>query len=245
MHKRRNYRSWVKDDELVRFEVVEKETDLFILAKRNLRKKALRACLKHRSSLERYISQHPEFLNSLKSLQVEAGAPYIVREMARAGEKASTGPMAAVAGAIAECVGRELLPFSSEVIVENSGDIFLKVLKKRLVGIYAGDSPLSGRIAIEILPSETPLGVCTSSGKVGHSLSFGQAEAVIVLSPSAALADAAATAIGNEVKEEADLSRGLEFAQRIPGVKGAVIIKDERMGIWGEVRTKPAVASKC
>ncbi len=241
MYELRTYRCWVKDDDLIRFEVVVKETDLFIRAEKNLRKKALRACLKHRSRLEKYISQHPEFLNSLQPVRVKAEAPYIVKEMAQAGEEALTGPMAAVAGAIADCVGQELLPFSSEVIVENGGDIFLKVSKKRLVGIYAGDSPLSGRIALEVEPQETPLGVCTSSGTVGPSLSFGRTDAVVVLSKSTALADAAATAIGNLVREEADISRGLELAQRIPGLQGTVIIKGGEMGLWGKVRVKPVV----
>jgi len=239
MYELRTYRSWVRDDDLVCFEVVVKETDLFIRAEKNLRRKALRAILKHRSSLEKYIKQHPEFLNSLEPIEVGEEAPYIVKEMAKAGERASTGPMAAVAGAIAECVGRELLPFSSEIIVENGGDIFLKLSKRRLIGVYAGSSPLSGRVALEIEPNETPLGVCTSSGTVGPSLSFGQADAVVVLSDSAALADAAATAIGNQVKRESDIPRGLEFARGIPGVRGVVIIKGREMGIWGKVRIKP------
>ncbi len=243
MYELRTYRTWVRDEDLVCFEVVVKETDLFIRAEKNLRRKALRAILKHRSSLEKYIERHPEFLRTLKPIKVDAEAPYIVREMAQAGERASTGPMAAVAGAIAECVGRELFPFSSEIIVENGGDIFMKLEKRRLVGIYAGDSPLSGRIALEIEPNETPLGVCTSSGTVGPSLSFGRADAVVVLSHSAALADAAATAIGNQIKGEGDIPRGLELARDIPGVRGVVIIKGQEMGLWGKVNIRPATAT--
>ncbi len=128
--------------------------------------------------------------------------------MAAAAQTAGVGPMAAVAGAIAECVGRELLEFSPEVIVENGGDIFLKVSHRRTVGIFAGDSPLTGRIGIQIEARDTPLGVCTSSGTVGHSLSFGRADAVVVLAPAAALADAAATAIGNRVSRKEGHRRG-------------------------------------
>jgi hypothetical protein len=163
----------------------------------------------------------------------------MVREMAEAAERAGVGPMAAVAGAIAEGTGRELMKFSAEVIVENGGDIFLKVLKRRLVGVYAGKSPFTGKIALEIQPEETPLGICTSSGTVGHSLSFGSADAVIVLSPSTALADAAATAIGNLIREASDIPKGIEFAQGIEGLKGVVIIKEDKMGVWGEVRICP------
>jgi ApbE superfamily uncharacterized protein (UPF0280 family) len=148
--------------------------------------------------------------------------------------------MAAVAGAIAEGVGRELLPYSDEVIVENGGDIFLKTSKERFIGVYAGGSKFTKKIAFSILPEETPLGVCTSSGTVGHSLSFGYADAVIVFSPSTSLADAAATAIGNRVRIAEDIPEALEFAQGIKGLKGVAIIKGDNMGLWGQIRLATA-----
>ncbi len=235
----RTYRQWVHDKDLVSFTVMVKETDLLIRARKDLRRKALRSVLKHRDSLERFIATHPEFLLALMPLPVDDGAPTIVREMAEAAGKVSVGPMASVAGAIAEAVGRDLLPFSPEVIVENGGDIFMKITSRRLVGIYAGDSPLSQRIALEILPEETPLGVCTSSGTVGHSLSFGRADAVTVLSPSAALADAAATAAGNLISDSGDIEKGIAFLQGIAGLKGAAIIQGKEMGLWGKLRVVP------
>jgi len=156
--------------------------------------------------------------------------------MAEAAQKAGVGPMASVAGAMAEFVGNELLAFSPEIIVENGGDIYLKSLKKRIVGIYAGKSPLNGKIGLEINGQDTPLGICTSSGTVGHSLSYGKADAVIVLSKSATLADAAATAVGNLINQPADIASGIEFAKGIKGLEGVLIIKDDKIGLWGEVR---------
>jgi hypothetical protein len=144
--------------------------------------------------------------------------------------------MAAVAGAIAEAVGEDLLVCTPEVIVENGGDIFMKISQTRLIGVYAGESTFTGKIALEISPEGTPLGVCTSSGTVGHSLSFGTADAVIALSRSAALADAAATAIGNKVKAADDIDMAIEQAQAIEGLVGAVIIKDDKIGMWGNVK---------
>ena len=144
--------------------------------------------------------------------------------------------MASVAGAIAEFVGNDLLDFSPEIIVENGGDIYLKSLKKRLIGIYAGESPLSGKVELEIDGQDTPLGVCTSSGTVGHSLSYGKADAVVVLSKSAALADAAATAIGNLIVQPEDIQSGIDFAKRVEGLKGLLIIKDDKVGFWGEIK---------
>jgi len=239
MYQPRFYRSWTKDKDLVSFSVLVKETDLFVMATRNLRRKAWKEVVKQRASLEAYIERHPEFGAALNPIEVREDSPQIVRTMAKAAAAAGVGPMAAVAGAIAECVGREILPFSREVIVENGGDIFIRTRRKRLVGIYAADSPFTGKMALEIQPEETPLGICTSSGTVGHSLSFGRADACIAISSSTALADASATAMGNLVMMTDDIGQGLEFAKGIEGLEGAVVIKDDRIGMWGKVKLVP------
>ena len=232
----RYYRDWSKDRDLVSFQVVVKETDLYIRARRFLKDKALEIVQRQRALLENYIARHPGFVAALEPFPVGDDAPAIARTMADAAAKVNVGPMAAVSGAFAEFVGRDLLKYSAEVIVENGGDIFLKSTKSRLVGVYAGeDSPLTGRIAIKIEPSDTPLGVCTSSGTVGHSLSFGKSDAVVILSPSAALADAAATAVGNIVKTEADVQSALDFARGVDGLLGAAVIINDKMGIWGKI----------
>jgi ApbE superfamily uncharacterized protein (UPF0280 family) len=236
MYEPRLYRHWVKSGDLVTFNVTVKETDLYIRAKRNLKRKTLKEVLKYRTLLERYIGRHPEFLTALEPIHVGEDAPQIVKAMAEAAQVVGVGPMASVAGAIAEYVGRELLPFTSEVIVENGGDIFLKTLERRLIGIYAGESPFTGKIALEVQPEETPMGICTSSGTIGHSFSFGKTDACIVLSPSTLLADAAATAIGNLIKEAEDIPRGIDFAREVEGLRGVVIIKGDRIGIWGGVK---------
>jgi ApbE superfamily uncharacterized protein (UPF0280 family) len=239
MREPRFYRHWIKDDDLVSFELTVKQTDLYIRSRRNLKDKALDSVLKHRDSLESYIARHPIFLTTLQPYQAEAGAPAIVREMARVSQLTGVGPMAAVAGAIAEAIGRDLLALSPDIIVENGGDIFLKISKKRLVGIYAGQSSFAKKIALEIMPGETPLGICTSSGTVGHSLSLGSADAVVVLSPSTALADAAATALCNIIKAADDIPQAIEKAQSIEGLRGLVIIVGDKMGVWGKVRIVP------
>jgi len=236
MYQPRTYRHWVKDKDLVAFNVTVKETDLYIRARSDLKSKAHELVVKYRRMLEEYIERHPSFITSLEPVAVASDAPPLVTEMAEAAQKAGVGPMATVAGAIAESVGSELLAFSPEVIVENGGDIYLKSLSKRLIGIYAGKSPLTGRVGLEIEGKDTPLGVCTSSGTVGHSLSYGQADAVIVLSPSTVLADAAATAIGNRIHQPKDIPGGIEFARSIKGLRGVVIIQGEQVGVWGEVK---------
>jgi ApbE superfamily uncharacterized protein (UPF0280 family) len=235
MEDRRAYRNWVVPSGLVSYNVIVKETDLLICTRTNLKRKALHRVLKYRHMLEDYITLHPAFLASLVPLAQDKQAPRIIQVMLEAGCRAGVGPMAAVAGAVAEFVGRDLEEYSSEVIVENGGDIYLNGQIDRTVGIYAGLSPLSGKLGLLIQKREMPLGVCTSSGTVGHSLNFGNADAVIILSPETPLADAAATAVSNLVKHSGDIAKGLAQAQNIEGVTGAVIIKGASVGMWGSV----------
>ncbi len=236
MYEPRTYRHWIKDSDLVSFNVTVKETDLYIRARNNLKAKALEAVVKCRTPLEEYIESHPLFLSSLEPCSVEKDAPAIVSEMAQAAQVVGVGPMATVAGAVAEAVGKDLLAYAPEIIVENGGDIFMKISKTRLIGVYADKSPLTGKIALEISPEQTPLGICTSSGTVGRSLSLGTADAVIALSHSTALADAAATALGNSIKSAEDIALAIEQAQTIDGLDGVVIIKGDKVGLWGKVK---------
>ena len=194
----RTYRNQVGGTDLVSFGVTVKETDLYIRARKNLRSKAERLVDKYRTTLEKYIERYPDFLTTLEPFSPGDNAPMIVKEMAESAAAVGVGPMASVAGTIAEFVGRELLEYSPEVIVENGGDIFMESQSARTVSIYAGVSPLSNKIALEISPKDTPVGICTSSGTVGHSLSYGKADAVVIVSPSTSLADAVATATGYE-----------------------------------------------
>jgi ApbE superfamily uncharacterized protein (UPF0280 family) len=236
MYEERTYRNSVKTDDLVNFEVIVKETDLLVRAERDLFRETRESILKYRHQLETYITVRPEFVRSLVPLPEDPYAPEMVKEMIRVSCLAAVGPMAAVAGAMAEFVSKDLLKVSKEAIVENGGDIYLATLRERTIGIYAGDSPLSMKLGIVVSPEDSPLGICTSSGTVGPSLSFGRADAVCILSKSAALADAAATAVGNVVRERRDIERGLEKGEEIEGVLGTLIILGERMGVWGNIR---------
>jgi len=236
MYEERTYRNLVKTDDLVKFEVIVKETDLLVRAERDLSQETRESVLKYRHQLETYIAMNPVFQQSLVPLAEDPYAPEIIRQMIQTSQRAGVGPMATVAGAMADLVSKDLLKLSKEVIVENGGDIYLAISKERTIGIYAGESPLSLKIGIVISPDEAPLGVCTSSGTVGPSLSFGKANAVCILSKSAAFADAAATAVGNVVKEKKDVPLGLGKAREMDGVLGTLIIIEEKMGVWGKIR---------
>jgi hypothetical protein len=235
----RTYRRQIISRDLVSFTVRVKETDLFILAEKPLEQFALDSVLRHRGYLERFIQRHPDFATSLSPWMIREPMPGVVADMVSAALKAGVGPMAAVAGALAQRVGQDLLAHSRQVIVENGGDVFVKVDAPVTVGIFAGSSPLSLRIGIRVDAENTPQAVCTSSGTVGHSLSLGKADAVCVCSPDCALADAAATAIGNRVANAGDIPRGIEFGKGIGGVQGLLVVAGERMGAWGQLELVP------
>lgn len=237
MYRQRSYRQAIKSEDLVSFEVAEKETDLFISASKRLEGEARSAVLNYRREVEGYIKKYPFFRTSLEPVEIKYEAPEIIKSMASASRKAGVGPMAAIAGAMAEFVGRDLIKLSDQVIVENGGDIFLKTLKKRRLGIYAGDeSPFTGKLAIEIEPNERGLGICASSGTVSHSLSLGASDAVIIISEDTALADAAATAVGNIVKNAAYINKGIDFAKSIKDIAGILILIGDKMGSWGKIK---------
>lgn len=230
-----SYRKRVKAEGMVSFRVAVKETDLWVSADRDLAEETRDLILDSRHQLESYIRSNPEFLTTLQPYPEDDYAPPIVKEMIQVTRSASVGPMASVAGAVAQFVGKGLLELTDQVIVENGGDIFLKVDRRVTVSVFAGESPLSGRIGLVVHERQMPLGVCSSSGSVGHSLSTGAADVICLLSPSPVLADGAATAVGNRVKKSKDLERAAEWADEIGGIMGGVAIMDDRMATWGDV----------
>lgn len=227
----------MRADGLVSFEVKLRETDLQILAPLDVSEAAKDLVRHYRNQLENYLVKNPSFLPAMSPLPHDSLAPPMIQEMYRAAAKAGVGPMAAVAGVIAEFVGRGLLEGCGldEIVVENGGDIYLHRVVDAAVSVFAGASPLSHKVGILLRAGQTPLGICTSSATVGHSISLGSADAVTVLSASTSLADAVATRIGNETKSEQDIDRALAVAAAIEGVRGVLIIKGAAIGAWGEV----------
>jgi len=239
MYEERSYRHFIKKDHLVSFQTTVKETDLWICADRLLADEAKEIVLTVRGYIESYIQMHPQFLKTLVPWLVDGPAPRIVREMSEAGTLAGVGPMAAVAGALAEAVGRGLMAYSDEVIVENGGDIFVKLNRPFTCAVAAGKSPLSMRFGMRLDSTQTPISICTSSATVGHSLSFGKADAVCVVSSSCAVADAAATAICNRVGSENEIQQAINAGKLIDGVSAIVVIVKDKVGLWGNTELVP------
>jgi hypothetical protein len=240
----RSYRALAELYGLIETYVRVKETDLHILSESDVSKPAGELVLKFRLQVEHYIESSPEFATSLVPLAVDALAVPIIRDMMAAGLHADVGPMASVAGAISEYVGKGLIDQGcKEIIIENGGDIFLQRSRDCTIAVFAGESPLSNRVGIQISSSRMPLGICTSSGTVGHSLSLGSADSVTVLADSAVVADAVATRLGNEVgtgsNRKDGIDRALEIAGQFADIRGVVVICGEIMGAIGEVNLVP------
>lgn len=240
----RSYRSLHKAKDLHYFNISWKETDLAIGVDMESYHDGLLSLCKQevrrlRGDLETYISLHPDFRTSFEPLTLLPGAPPLAVIMARAAMQAAVGPMAAVAGALAEAVGHKLKRQVSEVVVENGGDLYIDSSRERLVSVFAGRSKFSHKIAIKVLPAESPLGICTSSGTVGPSISLGKADAVVIKGRNAALADAVATGAANRIQTEKDLLRAVEYVKTIKGITGILAIKDDRMAAWGNIEIVP------
>jgi hypothetical protein len=232
----RSYRDGPARKKAPAFNVQIRDTDLWIAADPKLEPVAREAVLSARKELESYITLRREFLTALTPLSDDEAAPPLARVMLSAAKLAGVGPMAAVAGAVAEAVGRRLLQETDEVIVENGGDIFIQAARPISAEVFAGDSPFTGRLAYEIADCAKGCGLCTSSGTVGHSLSFGKTDAVTVLADDAAVADAFATTIGNIVQNKNDIPAGLECAKKHPAIKGCAIIIGDAIGLCGNLQ---------
>jgi len=235
VYEERFYRGISRPHDLISYEVTIKETDLFCCTKKDLKSFIEGRVLFYRHQLEEYIRAKPVFKDSFIPVEYDTLAPSIVKEMIEASSRIGVGPMATVAGAIAEFVGRDVAPYSEEYIIENGGDIYLQTYRERVVLIYAKNSPFSERIGIKIRPDGLPLGICTSSGTVGHSVSFGKADAVCIVGTSSLFADGLATLLCNRVKHKHDIEPAIDTGKTFPGVHGIVIIVGEQLGIWGDV----------
>lgn len=212
-----------------------KDTILEVKADRDIGDFVGKSIVERRQELDAYITRDRGFQVSFEPVKLKPRAPEIARIMAAAAEKAGVGPMAAIAGAVSELLVREAVKEGVRwIIAENGGDICLYGDRDFVISLHAGESPLSNKIGFSLNPGKKAYGVCTSSASVGHSISLGKSDAVTVFARSATVADAFATAIGNNVREVKD---GIEFAKEFigNGIDGVVIIKGSEIGKVGRL----------
>lgn len=233
MYQPRDYRKSFTD-RLKWYNVCVEETDLMIGTDEDCSELVLKTVRTLRKEIYAAIRDNSEFLTSL--VPVEYKGEGVVEAMVEAAKLAEVGPFAAVAGAINDMLAEKLMDKSKQIFIENGGDIYIKSDQDRLIGIYAGNSVLSGKFAIEIQKDLFPVGVCTSSATVGHSFSMGKADAAVVISKTCAVADAFATAFCNRIKKTEDIAPALEWVNGFDEVIGAVAIINDKIGAIGNIK---------
>ncbi len=241
MFQPRTYRSQFNTNRFKGFQLVYRETDLWIGVDpgsfhREMEAAAWNKIIELREKLDAYIRQEPAFAESLHPFSPPGNAPPEAREMATAAGKAGIGPMASVAGLFAREVGETLsenFPVK-ELVIENGGDIFALFEKELVLSLFAGDSPLSGKVGLAVPAGTGKVGICTSAGTVGPSLSFGKADAVVVVCRDILLADAFATVYGNQVHSPGDIEQVLNRSEENPEIISIFIVCKDKMGIRGE-----------
>ena len=231
---KRTYRERFKLYGFESWETTYKSTNLFVKACKDLRLETFEIVKKLWGDLLTYIEKNRDFLTSLKPIKQDKKAPKIAQRMIEASRRADVGPMAAVAGAIAEEVGHLLLKECDECVVENGGDVFLKLNSEPVIGIYTQNPYFGDNLNIKIKMSKTPIGVCSSSAKIGPSLSLGKADLSLIIDKDTAFADAMATKTANMIKNEDDIETAIDFAKS-KNVEGCLFIKGKKIGIWGKI----------
>jgi hypothetical protein len=233
-YKNRFYRGWVKRDDLKKFSVNVKDSDLFILCDKDLKEQALNKLEHIRTELEGYIARDEIFGSILKPYLCRKDSPQVVRSMCSASALYDVGPMASVAGVFSEAIGKELLKYSDTVVVENGGDIFARSEKPIKFALYAGEGSPFSNVVFEI-NAVNGIGICTSSATVGPSFSFGNADAVVAIADDAGVADAAATYVANRIKSPDDIDRVLGLEKGKGLLKALIACSGDSIGFWGEI----------
>ena len=231
---KRIYRERFKLNGFESWETTYKSTNLFVKACKDLRFETFELVKKLWSDLLTYIEKNRGFLTSLGPIRQDKKAPKIAKKMIESSRKADVGPMAAVAGAIAKEVGQLLLKECNECVVENGGDVFLKLNTEPVVGLYTQNHYFKDSLSVKIKISKVPIGVCSSSAKIGPSLSLGKADLSLIIDRDTAFADALATKTANLIKNEYDIENAIEFAKS-KNVDGCLFIKGKKIGIWGKI----------
>jgi len=200
---------------------------------------ATRSVLSNRALLEAYMACNPAFMYALDPLKIEESAPRVVRLASDAATAAGVGPFAAVPGALADLAVEEMSCHGASVcLIENGGEVAANSRIPLNIGVYAGASQVSGRIGFHLESDDFPVGISTSSATVSHAMTFGEADAAVAVADTAALSDASATAICNAVTGkdvEVSVQAGLEAAEGIPRLRGALVVRGRYVGSVGRL----------
>ena len=234
MYQERFYRDSILSK--FRLDISFKESDLLICTDKEVDKEiATNIAIKYYKQIEEYGEKNPQFISSLSPIAQDEGSSLIVQEMITSSHLTGLGPFSCVAGAIAKYVGQELLTYVSEVVIENGGDLFLKINQDKTIGIYLGENFKIESINLKVKANPRAFGIASSSATIGHSLNFGQADLVTVMAQDAIIADGFATALSNRIKKKEDVNKILEEVKNISQISGLVIAFDNNIFLWGDL----------
>lgn len=234
------YRRRIKASMKYNWRLVHRYSDLFISSDSDIIGRLRNLVHEFYGEIDSVISSDASFLKSLAPVAIKKEYPPIIKEMCMAAREMNVGPMASVAGAVCDYISGRLPPvMCGNLVIENGGDLYLRSTRDLNVGLYIKGSMLNDRLYLKIKKIQTPCGLCSSSGRFGHSLSLGKSDLVTVLAGSTITADAAATAIANTIISENDIDRAITAFRGKNGIRGILIVKNNRIGLWGDMRLSP------
>ncbi|MBD3349972.1 MAG: hypothetical protein GF364_00620, partial [Candidatus Lokiarchaeota archaeon] len=214
--------------------ITMEESDVTLISESDLYIKfGIQKLLADRKILKQFIKQHSEFKSSFKPLQYK-DCPEIVEQMINASTLTYVGPMAAVAGALADSMGIYMKEKGAQIsVIENGGEVFISSVEDIYIALYSMTTILKGKVGFLFRGKQYDIGLGTSSGTFGHAISLGKADTVTVFAINAAIGDAAATRIANEVNGEdieGSVGKGLEIADDLENVHGVLISRGKFIG---------------
>ena len=229
------YRNRIKHKEKYNWRIIYKYSDLLVSSNKDISLKLERLIKEVYYLLESCIKEDPIFEKSLSPLKIKSFYPPIIKKMCQKSATFNVGPMATVAGAVCDYIASGLDRYCRRLIIENGGDVFIKNNKDVDVSVYLKNKYFADKIYLKIKAGDTPCGLCSSSGIFGHSLSMGKSDLVVVLAKSAISADGAATSIANNINTSQDISKTINKYKDIKDINGILIIKDDKLGAWGNI----------
>jgi len=229
------YRKKINSKTAYNWHVVFRHSDLYVASNKNIIDSLVKYLAEFYQAIEGVAAGNPSFLKSLSPIRQNPAYPPIINEMIRKSALYGVGPMASVAGAACDYIGRRLTSQCSTIIIENGGDVFIKCDHDVIAGIYTRDSSISEKLKLRIGHQYTPCGLCSSSGVFGHSLSLGKSDLACVLATTTIAADAAVTAMANRISAENDIQTAINEFKKMASIRGLLAIKDKKIGIWGQL----------
>lgn len=207
---------------------------LHVRARSDLSAEARISALRHWEQLESYVVRHSSFKTSFVPVPVREDAPPLVRAMGEASSAVGVGAMVTLSGALVEALAHDLAAFGRPVVVSTEGDTFVVGNVPGTFMVEPAPDPGLGGLAVRVrLPG--PYAFYCSTGRVRIDPAIGRARAVAVLADHGAVADAVGSAMGSALHRPYDVDRALAVAKQTDGVRGAVVLVQERIGVWGDL----------